>query len=88
MAVPLGRSGSAAATIVSGGVAERVNFGGYCLYSFLMTAAASAASAQPPPTSSLLSFLSEGLCVPGHCRMDLGLRMACIDQQRGLHGCY
>ncbi|CAE7286589.1 AMT1-1 [Symbiodinium natans] len=29
---------SAAATIVSGGVAERVNFGGYCLYSFAMTA--------------------------------------------------
>eukprot|EP00437_Effrenium_voratum_P011268 CAMPEP_0181425086 /NCGR_PEP_ID=MMETSP1110-20121109/14977_1 /TAXON_ID=174948 /ORGANISM="Symbiodinium sp., Strain CCMP421" /LENGTH=547 /DNA_ID=CAMNT_0023548261 /DNA_START=56 /DNA_END=1699 /DNA_ORIENTATION=+ len=29
---------SAASTIVSGGVAERVNFGGYCLYSFLMTA--------------------------------------------------
>jgi len=29
---------SAASTIVSGGVAERVNFGGYCLYSFAMTA--------------------------------------------------
>ena len=32
--------GSAAATIVSGGVAERVNFGGYCIYSFAMTARA------------------------------------------------
>jgi len=28
---------SAAATIVSGGVAERVNFPGYCIFSFLMT---------------------------------------------------
>jgi len=29
---------SAAATIVSGGVAERVNFPGYCIFSFFMTA--------------------------------------------------
>ncbi|CAE8613471.1 unnamed protein product [Polarella glacialis] len=29
---------SAAATIVSGGVAERVNFPGYCIFSFMMTA--------------------------------------------------
>lgn len=29
---------SAGATIVSGGVAERVNFPGYCIFSFLMTA--------------------------------------------------
>ncbi|CAJ1355512.1 unnamed protein product [Effrenium voratum] len=28
---------SAAATIVSGGIAERVNFSGYCLFSFVMT---------------------------------------------------